>query len=95
LKKFSMKFILFLNLYLLQESLYLKIQTKELRQGWLKLRVIFKLLQEELQKLIQFFEGKVVTSVTSMQTLSPGSKIIEGKDLALKTSPFLFSNEIT
>ena len=60
-----------------------------------ELRVIFKLLQEELQKLIQFFEGKVVTSVTSMQTLSPGSKIIEGKDLALKTSPFLFSNEIT
>ena len=90
-----MKLIIFLNLYLLQESLYLKIQTKELRQGWLKLRVIFKLLQEELQKLIQFFEGKVVTSVTSMQTLSPGSKIIEGKDLALKTSPFLFSNEIT
>ena len=90
-----MKLIIFLNLYLLQESLYLKIQTKELRQGWLKLRVIFKLLQAELQKLIQFFEGKVVTSVTSMQTLSPGSKIIEGKDLALKTSPFLFSNEIT
>ena len=90
-----MKLIIFLNLYLLQESLYLKIKTKELRQGWLKLRVIFKLLQEELQKLIQFFEGKVVTSVTSMQTLSPGSKIIEGKDLALKTSPFLFSNEIT
>ena len=90
-----MKLIIFLNLYLLQESLYLKIQTKELRQGWLKLRVIFKLLQEELQKLIQFFEGKVVTSVTSMQTLSPGSKIIEGKDLALQTSPFLFSNEIT
>ena len=54
-----------------------------------------QLLLGKYQRLNQVFEGKVVTSEISIDTLSPGSKIVDGKDLDLNTCPALFSKEIT
>ena len=50
-----------------------------------EIEIELKLLLEKFRRLNQVFEGKVVTSVISIEILSPGSKIVEGNDLDLNT----------